>query len=63
MSFISLTTDEEAVTVFERLLTGSDVPGETMETLLVTSGVVSSEEDEEEEGFDEEGLETAAFRC
>ena len=53
MSFISLTTDEEAVTVFERLLTGSDVPGETMETLAVTLGVVSFEEDEEQEGFDD----------
>ena len=60
MSFMSLTTDEEAVTAFERSLTGADVPDETMEILAMASNVVPSEEDKEEEGFDEEGLETAA---
>ena len=49
MSFVSLTTDEEAITTFERLLTGANVPGETMETSAVMLGVVSFEEDEEEE--------------
>ena len=53
MSFVSLPMDEEAVTAFERSLTGADVPGETMETLAVTLGVVSFEEDEEQEGFDD----------
>ena len=57
---MSLMTNEEAVTAFERLLTGADIPSETMETSAVTSGVVSFEADKEEEGFDKEGLETAS---
>ena len=63
MSFMSLTTDKKAVTVFERLLTGTDVASETMEISAVTSGVVSLEEDTEEGGSDEEGVETAALCC
>ena len=63
MSFMSLLTYEEAVTVFESLLTGADVPAETMETSPVTSGVVLFEVDKEEQGLDEEGLETAAIGC
>ena len=61
MSFISLTTDEEAVTALERLLARTEVAGETMEVSAVTSGVVALEEDKEEEGFDEEGLGTVVI--
>ena len=64
MSFMSLTTNEEAVMAFERSLTGTnDVPGETIKTSSVTSGAVSLEEYKEEEGFYEEGLGTAVFCC
>ena len=61
MSFISLTTDEEAVMALERLLARTEVAGETMEVSAVTSGVVALEEDKEEEGFDEEGLGTVVI--
>ena len=60
---MSLMTNEEAVTAFERLLTGADIPSETMETSAVALSVVSFEKDKKEEGFDKEGLETAAVQC
>ena len=63
MSFLLLTMDEEAVMLFERMLTGADVPSETMETSAVALSVVSFEKDKKEEGFDKEGLETAAVQC
>ena len=63
MSFISLTTDEEAVTALERLLAGTEIVGETMEASALTSGVVALEEEEEEEGFDGEGLGAVAVCC
>ena len=44
----------------ERLLTGADVACNTMEAYMVTSDVVSSNDNDQEDGFDEEGLEAAA---
>ena len=41
--------------MLNRSLTSADASGETMETLTVVLGVVSEEEDEEEEGLDTEG--------
>ena len=64
MSFMSAISDEEVATVLDRSLIGADAPGETTETLTVVLGVVSEEEDKEEEGFDMEGgLEPVAVGC
>ena len=61
MSIMSVISDEEVVTVLDRSLTGADAPGGTTETLTVVFGVLSEEEDKEEERLDMEGgLEHAA---
>ena len=45
------------MTVLETSLTGADVVYDTMEASVVASGVLVLDDDNEEDGFDEDGLE------